>query len=115
MTEWVPVDACTLPTEQQPLRVAEFAALFRDGLRRAERLDRTWLRLTLAATEGRYDTARDLAALETDCCSFFDIAVRNAGPEVVLDVRVPPGREAVLDGLHRQALAASGRTRASDG
>src|SRR5947209_12417027 len=34
---WVPVGACTLPTRKQPLRVAEFDALFAAALRSVER------------------------------------------------------------------------------
>jgi len=37
---WVAVDACTLPTEEQPLRVAEFDALLAGALRRWSGRDR---------------------------------------------------------------------------
>ncbi|MEV4838269.1 hypothetical protein AB0K05_27425 [Nonomuraea sp. NPDC049486] len=37
---WVP-SACTLPTAEQPLRVAEFDALFADAVRAVARPDRT--------------------------------------------------------------------------
>lgn len=39
---WVP-QSCTLPTVEQPLRVAEFDALFATAVRSAERLRRTEL------------------------------------------------------------------------
>ena len=44
---WVPADACTLPTAEQPLRVAEFDGLFATALRGMERGEPGWLRLNL--------------------------------------------------------------------
>lgn len=111
MSDWVPVDACSLPTEQQPLRVAEFDALFQDTLRWAERRDDTWLRLGLAESDGTYDRARELTARESACCSFFAFDVQRADSEIVIDVRVPAGRNSVLDGLHRQAVATGCRSK----
>ncbi len=34
--EWVPVESCTLPSAEQPLRVAEFDELFAASLRDAQ-------------------------------------------------------------------------------
>lgn len=48
--DWVPA-ACTLPTPEQPLRVAEFDALFAASSRRVERLTPTHLRLTLTPAD----------------------------------------------------------------
>ena len=104
MDGWVPA-ACTLPTEQQPLRLAEFDELFRSALSRVERRGDTWLRLELVDAEDSYQRALELTARESACCSFFTFEVRRAGIEVVLDVRVPADREVVLEGLHRQAAA----------
>lgn len=105
---WVPAEACTLPTEDQPLRLAEFDELFTSSLRSVERGGNTWLRLRLeGAAEER---ARNLTARETDCCDFFHFDVRHGGDEVLIDVRVPSGRASVLDGLERQARTAGTRT-----
>lgn len=94
--EWVP-EACTLPTAEQPFRVAEFDQLFRDGLRGVERVDDTRLRLRLLpAVEGR---ARELTARETSCCSFFGFDYTTAGDVVLLDVTVPAAQAKVLDAL----------------
>ena len=106
-TGWVPVDACALPTEEQPLRLAEFDALFGSALCRTDRRDATWLRLALVAADGHFERASELTARETACCSFFAFDVHRAGPEILIDVRVPAERAAVLDGLHRQAIAAA--------
>jgi len=65
-----PVDACTLPTVARPLRIAELDALFATALHRLERIDARHLRLTLTGEGGLEETARDLAARESQCCSF---------------------------------------------
>jgi hypothetical protein len=105
-SEWVP-QACTLPTAEQPLRIAEFDDLFTAGLRSLDRLAPTRLQLRLdAATEA---TARDLTARETRCCSFFtfDYTPRPDG-ELLLDVTVPQAHADVLDVLAVRAAAAAG-------
>ncbi|MET7470918.1 hypothetical protein ACFYON_23230 [Micromonospora sp. NPDC005686] len=104
---WIP-DACTLPTAERPLRLAEFDGLFHDALRGADRLSARHLRLRL---DGRAEpVARDLVARESSCCSFltFDVA-RADGDALTLDIRVPAGRAGVLDALARRATAARGR------
>lgn len=99
------VDACTLPTEAQPLRVAEFGDVFAASLRGVLRVSSTRLRLELdAAAE---DTVRDLTARETDCCGFFSFSLTSAESDTVwLDVQVPASRVEVLNGLAAQAQAA---------
>ncbi|GAB4588818.1 hypothetical protein [Nocardia sp. IFM 10818] len=101
---WVAVDACALPTTEQPLRIAEFDALFRDALRGIDRVSPTRLRLDLdAAAETR---ARELAARESSCCSFFAFGFAQAGKQLVrMDIDVPPARSEVLDGLAARAAA----------
>jgi hypothetical protein len=98
---WVPA-ACTLPTVEQPLRVAEFDDLF-TAVRGTERVATTTLRLNLDPSS--LDFARDLAARETECCSFFDFRLRrdDDGGVLWLDVRVPAGREPILDAIARLA------------
>jgi thioredoxin len=103
---WAPVDACTLPTAEQPLREAEFDQLFTAALRGVDRPAPTWLRLTLAAGDGVEATTRDLTARESSCCSFFDFGLTAAEGGLTLDVRVPEARVEVLDGLARRAEAA---------
>jgi hypothetical protein len=94
-TDWVPA-ACTLPTVEQPLRVAEFAALIA-GSSAVHRPAPTVLEVELpAAVRGRTE---DLAARETACCSFFRFEVLPRGETVLLRVQVPPEHTAVLDAL----------------
>src|SRR2546422_10482299 len=88
---WVPRDACTLPTAERPFRLAEFDELFR-GLRGIDRVAPTRLRLVVQETGGVAERARELAARETSCCSFFDFTVSAVGADVVIDVQVPPER-----------------------
>ena len=99
---WAPVDACTLPTAEQPLREAEFDTLFATALRAVERQAPDRLRLTF---DGAAEVA-DLIARESSCCSFFDFTLTATTDGQVLDVRVPAARVDVLDGLARRAAAA---------
>lgn len=104
---WVP-DACTLPTAEQPTRVAEFDELFRTALREQERLSPTRLRWVLDPDAEAL--ARDLADRETSCCSFFRFAFpENKRAALVVEVDVPPGQTAVLDALAERATATAGR------
>ncbi|MFE3794991.1 hypothetical protein KHQ06_29435 [Nocardia tengchongensis] len=102
---WVPVEACALPTAEQPLRVAEFDALFREAVRGMERVSPTSLRLRIdAAAEAR---ARELTDRESSCCSFFRFEFATAGPDLLhLEIGVPAARIEVLDGLAARVRAA---------
>jgi hypothetical protein len=107
---WVP-DACTLPTAQQPLRLAEFDALFTSALERAERRSDRQLRLVMTGSTGLETTVRDLAARESDCCSFFTFTVTAPQPgQVTLDVEVPEGHIDVLDALADRAATMNTNT-----
>jgi hypothetical protein len=103
---WVP-EACTLPTVDQPLRLAEFDDLFATALRDQRRLSPTVLRWRLdPAAE---PVARDLTARESSCCSFFTFTFAAASEgeheAVNLDVQVPAAQIAVLDALAGRAVA----------
>lgn len=103
--QWVPADACALPSADQPLRVAEFGRLFSDSLRGVRRVSATQLRLELDA--GAEATARDLIARETDCCEFFSFTLtRRDRDRMWMDIEVPAERGGVLDGLAEQASTA---------
>ncbi|MET9273630.1 hypothetical protein [Kribbella sp. NPDC003557] len=99
--DWTP-QACTLPTAERPLRVAEFDELFASSLLDVTRLGPTRLRLRLAPESEA--TARDLTARESSCCSFFGFDY-TADPEngLLLDITVPVAHVEVLDGLALRA------------
>jgi hypothetical protein len=102
---WAP-SACTLPTAERPLRVAEFDALFAEAVRAVARPDRTRLRLELDGESAA--RAAGLAARESGCCSFFTFTLTIGGGATTLTVEVPGEHVDVLDAL--QARAGSGRT-----
>lgn len=105
---WVPADACTLPTAEQPLRVAEFYDLFAGSLRAVDRVSPTRLRLRIDAMAE--DRARDLAQRENTCCSFFTFGFTPAAEGAVwMDIGVTAERAGVLDDLAAQAARAGAR------
>jgi hypothetical protein len=99
--DWAP-DACTLPTAERPLRVAEFDDLFafvvRAERRKPQRLDVVLRRVVEAP-------ARDLARRESECCSFFTFEFEPAGDDVVMHIGVPPNHVEVLDALQARVAA----------
>jgi len=101
---WVP-ESCTLPSVEQPVRLAEFDAFFAETVRLADRLGPDRLRLVLDAAPQTAARAADLMVRETDCCSFFTFSLIVTGGEVVLEVQVPPGQSVVLDALVVRAVA----------
>jgi hypothetical protein len=100
-------DACTLPTQELPVRLAEFDALFA-SVRSAERVAPTRLRLALAAGGEVAARAADLAVRETACCGFFTFTLTVTGGGTNLEVAVPAGHVAVLDGFAARATAGTG-------
>jgi hypothetical protein len=104
---WVP-ESCSLPTVEQPLRVAEFDDLFATAVAPAERLGPAGLRVHLPAGDEVASTARDLAARETECCSFFAFEVRSSSSGTELELRVPESQTAVLDAMQGRVEAARG-------
>lgn len=101
-TEWVPA-ACTLPTAEQPLRIAELDRLVASALRVQERPSVTLLRWHLdAAAEA---ATRDLVARESTCCSFFTFTIAASPGAVRLDIEVPAEHADVLDALQARVAA----------
>ena len=111
--DWVPVDACTLPTADQPLRLAEFDDLFTTALTAVERPEAAGrARLVLAGGDDLGDRVQRLADAETACCSFFTFTLTELtgephgaaeGTELALDIEVPAARADVLAALIRRA------------
>ncbi|MGC0386679.1 hypothetical protein [Streptomyces sp. SAI-129] len=108
MTTWVP-QSCTLPTAEQPLRVAEFDALFAERLTGMSRPDRLRLELRLTGGQGVGETVRDLVGRESGCCSFFAFTVHPGPEQIRLEIAVDSAHEAVLDALEERAAAVAGR------
>jgi thioredoxin len=102
---WVAPDACTLPTAEQPLRVAEFDDLFTTSVTWVDRPETTRLLLGLPSDPAVAARAADLAMRESGCCSFFTFALTVSGARLQLEVTVPEARTDVLDGLAARAAA----------
>jgi hypothetical protein len=98
-------EACTLPTAEQPLRLAQFDELFATALRRVDRLTDRHARMHFTGGADLAATVRELAAREAECCSFFDFAVGLAGDAVTLDIKVPAAHVDVLDALAGRAVS----------
>ncbi|AXK34422.1 hypothetical protein DVA86_18985 [Streptomyces armeniacus] len=110
MTTWVP-QSCTLPTTEQPLRVAEFDVLFRERLCEWTRPDRMRLQLVLRGGPGVAETVRDLVDRESGCCSFFTFSLVVDADRLRLSVTVDEPHQAVLDALQERLALATGRER----
>ncbi len=94
--------ACTLPTAERPLRLAEFDDLFTQSLRSQDRLAPTRLRWLLDPSSSA--AARDLISRETECCSFFTFTLADTAAGLTVEIDVPAACISVLDAL--QAMAA---------
>ncbi len=104
---WAP-DACTLPTAEKPLRLAEFDRVFATSVRAVEGVTPTRARLDLAADPAVAARVANLVVREAGCCSFFTFSLVATGGGLVLEVAVPPEHVDVLDALVARA-AAGGR------
>jgi len=102
---WVP-EACTLPTEEQPLRLEEFDHLFATALWAQTRVSDTVLRWSFDLTSEA--TARDLAARESTCCSLFVFDLTATDRSLQVNVRVPPAQIPVLNALAARTAAGIG-------
>ena len=95
-------DACTMPTVERPMRLAEFDALFASAVRSVERHGDE-VRMRLAGEEGLAERVRDLTARETSCCSFFTFTLEGTDQDLTLDIEVPPAHQEILDALAERA------------
>jgi hypothetical protein len=102
MDDLMTTAACTLPTAERPLRLAELDDLFSSSARAVTR-DGDRLRIHLTGDAGLREVVRDLAERETACCSFFTFVLEGRDDDLVLDVAVPPERRDVLEALADRA------------
>ena len=102
-------DACTLPTPEQPPRLAEFQHLFTTAVRHVDLVTPTHVRLHLTGPAGLTAQVQDLAARESACCTFFTFtfATRPApdGEAVIFDIEVPATQAQTLTALVQLAAA----------
>ncbi|MFC4496334.1 hypothetical protein ACFPA8_19595 [Streptomyces ovatisporus] len=99
--------SCTLPTEDRPLRLAEWDALFATQVTAPSWPEPLRLRLELPAGAESQERTRDLAARESECCSFFGFTVAVTPAAVVLDIAVDQEHEAVLHAMAARAVEAA--------
>jgi hypothetical protein len=102
MDDLMSTPACTLPTTERPLRLAEFDALFADAVRRVER-DGDLVHLRMSGPEGLRERVRDLTDRESRCCSFFAFDLAGPDADLVLSIGVPAEHRAILDALADRA------------
>jgi hypothetical protein len=108
---WAPT-ACTLPTAERPLRLAEFDGLFATALQAIGRTGPTQLTLTFVNSPGCAELVRDLTRRESACCSFFRFDLDEHDGLLHLEVAVPTRYTAVLEGFAaraQRALSTAGR------
>jgi hypothetical protein len=105
--DWVPA-ACTLPTVEQPLRRAEFDALFAEDVTSVEQTDAQRLRFELRADPDAAARAARLAVKETGCCSFFNFDIAIGDGKVSMTVTTSATQAAVLAALRDRATARVG-------
>lgn len=94
---WIPA-SCTLPAAQQPLRRAEFDAVFAE-VQSVERPGPARLRLDLDSRPAVAARVAELAAAETQCCSFFTFVLTAADRRLTLEISVPSAQAGLLDAL----------------
>ncbi len=102
-------DACTLPTADQPLRLAEFDALFAADVTDVQHPSADTALLTLRPDASVAARAADLAVRETGCCSFFEFTLTATGGQLTLQIRTPAAQIEVLDALVDRARRSRAR------
>jgi hypothetical protein len=106
MYELLTSEACTLPTADRPIRLAELEALFAEAVLRVDR-DGDVVRLRMAGPAGLRDRVQDLADRESSCCSFFTFDLAGSDADLVLTVAVPPAHRAILTAIADRAAELS--------
>jgi hypothetical protein len=105
--DWVP-EACTLPTVEQPLRRAEFDALFAEDVTAVEEVSAERLRFQLRAQPETAARAAGLAVRETGCCSFFTFDLEITDGTVSMAVSTSAAHAEILAALADRAVARVG-------
>lgn len=100
---------CTLPTVEQPIRIAEFDRFFAESVRCTHRPDPA--RLELVIDPAAEPVARDLAGRESSCCAFFRFGFARTGSGVLMEVGVSGAYVDVLDAFAARVNTALGGRR----
>lgn len=95
-------DACTLPTAERPLRLAEFDALFEENVQAVTR-NADVVRMQMSGGPGLVERVRDLAERETQCCSFFTFLVEGIDEDLSVEISVPEQHRDILAALADRA------------
>ncbi|MFF4771559.1 hypothetical protein ACFY05_01720 [Microtetraspora fusca] len=98
--------SCTLPTTEQPLRVAEWDAVFTERLSRVSRPDPLRLRLDFGSGTEIEGQVRDPTERETRCCSLFTFTLTADRGAVLPKGAVEQAHAPVLDAPALPAPAA---------
>ncbi len=106
MDDLLSTPACTMPSAERPLRLAEFDGLFADAVRRVEG-DGELVQLRMAGPAGLRERVRDLTDRESSCCSFFGFGLAGSDDDLVLTVRVPAEHREILAALADRAAVLS--------
>lgn len=105
--DWIP-SSCTLPTMEQPLRRAEFAALFADGALEVEQTPSSEIVVTLKPEAEVAARAARLATAETGCCSFFTFRFTISPGRVDMIISAEPDHADILVALATRATSLVG-------
>jgi hypothetical protein len=102
LDDWCAPDVCTLPLSAQPLRVADWDALFAGSVRVVRRMP-GGVEFVLDAGSASAASVADLADRESQCCAFleFALSVRNGSLKLAV----------TADADHADVAARAGRAR----
>jgi hypothetical protein len=106
MDDLMSTDACTLPSIERTLRLAEFDRLFTEAVHDVE-LAGERVRMHLVGDSRLGERVRDLADRESACCSFFTFRVGCTDSDVTLEITVPPDHCDILTALAERAAELS--------
>jgi hypothetical protein len=104
--DWVA--SCTLPTVEQPLRLAEFDGLFVEGVTGVDQISPLHLRLQLRADPAVVARAASLAVKETACCSFFAFDLSITQSSAAMTISTEPTHQTMLNALGARARSKLG-------
>lgn len=100
--EWV-AEACTLPTDEQPLRTEEFDELFGHDVTAIEQAGAGLISLTLRTDADVAARAASLAVREAACCSFFGFELVVSDGVITLNVSTDEDHADLLSAVAARA------------